>query len=122
MNKNIKNKTPESALTKTGRFLNRNANKIAVLMVMTIMISSIAMASGGITPATDPAETLWVMLTNLISKWVTRLGAVVIFIGGIMFALGWKSDDAEQKSRGISTIIAGAMVTAISALVGTFFQ
>ena len=44
-----------------------------------------------------------------------------MFVGGIMFGLGWKSDDAEQKSRGISTIIAGAIVVAVAALTGTFF-
>ena len=67
------------------------------------------------------AETLWTTLSGLIEKWVTRLGAVVVFIGGIMFALGWKNDDAEGKSRGISTIIAGAIVMALAALTGTFF-
>ena len=44
-----------------------------------------------------------------------------MFVGGVMFGLGWKSDDAEQKSRGISTIVAGAIVTAVAAITGTFF-
>ncbi len=67
------------------------------------------------------AETMWSRLTETITLWVGRLGGVVIFVGGVMFALGWKSEDAEQKSRGISTIIAGAMVVAVSGLTSTFF-
>jgi uncharacterized membrane protein YecN with MAPEG domain len=67
------------------------------------------------------ADTLWTTIADLIKTWVTRLGGVVMFVGGVMFGLGWKSDDAEQKSRGISTIIAGAIVVAVAALTGTFF-
>ena len=54
--------------------------------------------------------------------WVTRLGGVVMFVGGIMFGLGWKSDDAEQKSRGVSTIIGGAIVIAIAQIAAKFFK
>lgn len=39
-----------------------------------------------------------------------------------MDTLGWKSDDAEQKSRGISTIIAGAIVIAVAGMTSQFFN
>ena len=84
-----------------GMMLNKNASRITVF------------ASG--------ADGLWTTISGLVQTWVTRLGGVVMFIGAIMFGLGWKSDDAEQKSRGVSTIIAGAIVTAAAALTGTFF-
>lgn len=100
-------------VTKAKKFINKN---YAVLMVTVLMG---AMMCGTVFGAT--ADTLWTTISGLIQTWVTRLGAVVVFVGGIMFALGWKSDDAEQKSRGISTIIAGAIVMAIAALTGTFF-
>lgn len=67
------------------------------------------------------ADALWQTISGLISTWVKRLGGVVMFVGGVMFGLGWKSDDAEQKSRGISTIIAGAIVIAVAALTSRFF-
>lgn len=104
----------KNKLTKLGSFLNKNASKIMVVtMIATMMFSTIAFGA--------TADTLWSTIATLIEKWVTRLGAVVIFVGGVMFALGWKSDDAEQKSRGISTIIAGAIVMAVAQLTGTFF-
>lgn len=104
---------------KLGRFLNRHMGTIMCVMMVVIMTASVAGAT-----ATSPkkAEDLWTSMTNLIETWVTRMGGVVMFVGGVTFGLGWKSDDAEQKSRGISTLIAGAIVTAVAALAGTFFK
>ena len=96
---------------KIGLFLNRHAVTIACVMMVAVMMCGTAFA----------ADALWQTLANLIKTWATRLGGVVMFVGGIMFGLGWKSDDAEQKSRGISTIIAGAIVIAVAALTGQFF-
>ena len=96
-----------------GVFLNKHAALLACAMLIAVMMCGTVFASG--------ADSLWNTISNLIRTWVTRLGGVVMFVGGIMFGLGWKSDDAEQKSRGISTIIAGAIVIAVAALTGTFF-
>ena len=108
MNKNSQKK---QAL---GLFLNRRAGYIAMcMMIVAAMSASFCFASG--------ADALWNQIANLIQTWVTRLGGVVMFVGGVMFGLGWKSDDANQKSQGISTIIAGAIVVAVAQLTGTFF-
>lgn len=113
--RNLEKKYFSNATTKTqnvGLFLNKHLLKIACVMMISIMMCGMAFAS---------ADVLWNTIANLIQTWVTRLGGVVMFVGGIMFGLGWKSDDAEQKSRGISTLIAGAIVVAVAALTGTFF-
>ena len=104
-------------LVKTGKFLNTHFEIFFILAVLSIGGISAAFAA----PA-NPADTLWSTITDLIGTWVTRLGGVVIFVGAIMFAMGWKSDDADGKSRGVSTIISGAIVTAVSVMVGTFFN
>jgi hypothetical protein len=91
--------------------LDRRTVLIAAVMLCVVAMSGTAFA----------ADALWNTISGLIQTWVTRLGGVVMFVGGIMFGLGWKSDDAEQKSRGISTLIAGAIVIAVAALTGTFF-
>lgn len=105
--------TTNTAAQKVGVFFNKNATMIACMMLAAIMLSGTVFASG--------ANALWSTIATLIQTWVTRLGGVVMFVGGVMFGLGWKSDDAEQKSRGISTLIAGAIVVAVAALTGTFF-
>lgn len=117
MNKKANTVSTTNTMTATtgqrvGMFLNRHAIQIACVMMVAVMMCGMAFAT---------ADALWNTIANLIQTWVTRLGGVVMFVGGIMFGLGWKSDDAEQKSRGISTIIAGAIVVAVAALTGTFF-
>lgn len=96
---------------KVGVFLNKNITTIACVMMAVVMMCGTAFA----------ADALWNTIATLIQTWVTRLGGVVMFVGGIMFGLGWKSDDADQKSRGISTLTAGAIVIAVAALTGQFF-
>lgn len=110
MNKKNLNTTTTKAQS-VGMFLNKHLLQIACVMMIAVMMCGTAFA----------ADSLWNTIAGLIKTWVTRLGGVVMFVGGIMFGLGWKSDDAEQKSRGISTIIAGAIVVAVAALTGTFF-
>jgi len=107
------NGAEKSKVTVLGSFLNKNITVITCLLLMGIMVMSVASASG--------ADALWTTVSGLIQTWVTRLGGVVMFVGGVMFGLGWKSDDAEQKSRGVSTLIAGAIVVAVAALTTTFF-
>lgn len=94
-----------------GKFMNRHANAIAVCALCTIMLAGQVFA----------ADTLWNTISSLIQTWVTRLGGVVMFVGGVMFGLGWKNDDADGKTRGINTIIAGAIVIAVAATTSTFF-
>lgn len=106
-------KVKENKATLVGTFLNKHIAVITCMLLMGIMVMSVASAS--------EADTLWTTMSELIKTWVTRLGGVIMFVGGIMFGLGWKSDDADQKSRGISTIISGAIVIAMAALTSTFF-
>lgn len=103
-------------MNKIGNFLNKHANKIAFVAMVAIMICGTVFAE-----QVDRAEQLWDLLAELLEKWVTRLGAVVALIGGVMFGLGWKNDDPTQKTNGISTFIAGVIVIAVAALTSTFF-
>lgn len=103
----------KSTIQKIGLFLNRNSYIMAVALILCASASTVAFASN--------ADTLWQTIADLLETWVTRLGGVVMFVGGVMFGLGWKNNDAEQKSQGISTIVAGAIVVAVAALTSTFF-
>jgi len=57
---------------------------------------------------------------TFICDWLFKIGGVVALIGGVMFALGWQREDAEGKSRGLMTMMAGFMVIAISQSKGLF--
>lgn len=106
-----------SVANSVSKKINKN---FAVICAVSVMMMALSMVAFGDNTASG-ADALWTNITTLIETWVTRLGGVIIFIGGIMFGLGWKSDDAEQKSRGVSTIIAGAIVFALAELTTTFF-
>ena len=51
---------------------------------------------------------------NFACDWLTKIGGVIALVGGIMFALGWQREDAEGKSRGLMTLMAGFMLVAIA--------
>jgi hypothetical protein len=69
----------------------------------------------------NPAESLWLFVAELLRVWVLRLGGVIIFIGLVMFGLGWKQEDAERKSTGVTTMIAGMIVAAAGGSIMLFF-
>lgn len=109
----MKKKEQKKLSVKFYEFVSRNIATIAVVALCVTMI--------GMTVCGAEADTLWSTLTTVIEKWVKRLGGVIMFVGGIMFGLGWKRDDADGKSTGISTIIAGAIVFAVAELASIFF-
>lgn len=113
---NMEGKKTESRICKIGGFLNKHMGLLTVIVLLGVTLTGIVSAT-----ATSSADTLWQTIAGLVQTWVTRLGGVVMFVGGIMFGLGWKNEDAEQKSRGVSTIISGAIVIAVAALTSTFF-
>lgn len=53
-------------------------------------------------------------------KWIKRVGLLVAFVGGVMFALAIKNNDAEQKQTGLLTMVAGFVVAALCGAVGMF--
>jgi hypothetical protein len=98
-------------VNRVGKWLSNHSQLVAVVLMVTLMASSIAFAT-----AAD-ADSMWNAVMNLIKTWVIRLGLVVVLVGGVMFGLGFKNDDAEQKTRGVNTMIAGGIVTAVAGLV-----
>lgn len=121
-------------LTKLGMFAFKHSAEITAAFMFCLLLSRADITAfaedttenggGGLTTTTasGAADDMWNTITALVTKWIGRLGGAVIFVGGIMFGLGWKSDDAEQKSRGINTIIAGAIVAAMAGLATVFFN
>ena len=59
-------------------------------------------------------------IVNFFIKWFRRIGVLVAFVGGIMFALAIKNNDAEQKQQGLMTLVAGFATAAICVAVSMF--
>lgn len=57
---------------------------------------------------------------NFFVTWIRRVGALVAFVGAIMFALAIKNNDAEQKQNGLLTLVAGFVAAAVCTGVSMF--
>lgn len=68
---------------------------------------------GEITAPTQGADSTFQTVVNFFITWFRRIGAVVALVGGIMFALAIKDNNADQKQTGLMTMIAGFAVVAI---------
>ena len=92
---------------------------ITLIVMLMLTFPSLVFAgedTGGDTGGSTTAD--WDAIIGTVSTWVTRLGGVVLALGGVMFGLGWKNDDADSKTRGLQTMIAGGVVTAMA----TYFK
>lgn len=109
-------------MKKVTAFFRRNKRSLCAicfcLLMVGMMAGNVVHAEG---EAVGGAEELWNTLEEILTTWCARLGGVVIFIGAIMFGLGWKDDDAAAKSRGVQTVISGAIVMAVAGMASLFF-
>lgn len=88
-------------------------------MLFTFVLLMLVMANG--TVFATSADVMWTTVTGEVVKWIQRLGGLLCFYGGIMLGIGQRSDDAERKTQGVNSLIAGGVVIAICGLAGTFF-
>lgn len=100
-------------------FLRLKLNTLYFTVLM--MMAGCPMATNAsTTTTTTSADDKWNTVIDFILPWITRLGGVVILIGAIEFGLGFKDNDADSKTKGMRTIIAGCIVTAVGLSANTF--
>jgi len=80
---------------------------LSMVMLVFLLIPSMVYASAG-------TEKLDNLVEQQIVPWVQKAGFLIAFVGGIMFAAGWRNDDADSKARGINTLISGFMIAGIA--------
>lgn len=92
------------------KFTKKIPQKIATVCsaLLVTMMPTVAFAAEADTSTLDD-------FIEFICSWLKKIGAVVMLVGAVLFALGWQRDDAEGKTRGLQTLMAGAMVVAIGA-------
>ena len=83
-----------------------------------IMAASMAFSMMGITcfaadGGGEGVETFNTVV-EFIVDWVARIGLVVGFIGAVQFALGFKDDSADGKTRGLMCLASGFIVFAVA--------
>lgn len=63
--------------------------------------------------STEGVETFNTVV-QFIVDWVARIGLVIGFIGAVQFALGFKDDSADGKTRGLMCLASGFIVFAVA--------
>lgn len=103
-----------------------NAKRKKIMLTLTTMITVGMMStvtafaddtSGG---GTVDGEAAFNEVIGFFADWIGRIGLVVAFVGGIMFALAIKNDDAEAKTRGLMTLASGFVVFALTLSLNLF--
>lgn len=97
---------------KAQRLLEKYSLPIAFVLLMLVMTNGTVFAAS--------ADVMWTTVIQEVVKWVQRLGGLLCFYGGIMLGIGQRSDDAERKTQGVNSLIAGGIVVAICGISGTF--
>ncbi len=116
----VQSAAPKHPTTVKGFFsaLNAKRKKIAlsittaVTMAMATAVS--AFAEGGGEGGVVDGEAAFSQVVGFFATWIGRIGLVVAFVGGVMFALAIKNDDAEAKTRGLMTLASGFVVFALT--------
>lgn len=109
--------TPNNQLTDE----QREAKRMRSISRITtgIMAATKAMSCMGITCfAADGASSEGVETFNTVVEfivdWVARIGLVIGFIGAVQFAMGFKDDSADGKTRGLMCLASGFIVFAVA--------
>lgn len=86
------------------------------IFVMPLVLACFSTLAVFASSGTD-AEGMINTIIDLLKTWIPRLGGLVIVVGGIQLGLGFKDDNADQKTRGMQCMIGGAIVAAIGTMV-----
>ena len=107
--------------------VNAKRKKIMLTLVTMITMSMMSTVSAFAAPAdsgggggTVDGEAAFNSVIGFFADWIGRIGLVVAFVGGIMFALAIKNDDAEAKTRGLMTLASGFVVFALTLSLNLF--
>ncbi len=106
--------------------LNAKRRKISLsltMMLSTMMLtaaSAFADDTSGGGGGSGEAEAMFDKTIVFFADWIGRVGLVVAFVGAVMFGFSVKSDDPEGKQRGLTTMVAGFIVFAVTKSLNLF--
>lgn len=105
-----------------------NAKRRKLSLTLTMMLSTMMLTaasafaddtSGG-GGGSGEAEAMFDKTIVFFADWIGRVGLVVAFVGAVMFGFSVKSDDPEGKQRGLTTMVAGFIVFAVTKSLNLF--
>mgnify|MGYP000163110295 CR=1 FL=1 len=100
------------AANATGKLMNTKVGKAMFAVPMAISACTITASAEDAT-----AQGMIDGIMGILGPGVIGLGSLVAVVGGIQTGVGFKDDNADGKTRGFQTLIGGAIIAAVGALV-----
>lgn len=94
------------ATNAVGKLMTKRYGKL--LIAVPLAISCLA-----VTVSAATADEMITSIETVLKKWIPKLGGMLVAVGGIQLAIGFKDDDSTGKTRGMQCMVGGAIVAAI---------
>lgn len=101
-----------AASNAAGRAMNTRLGKAALVVPMAISACTITASAEG-----ADAQGMIDAIMGVLGPGVIALGSLVAVVGGIQTGVGFKDDNADGKTRGFQTLIGGAIIAAVGAII-----
>ena len=104
-----------SATNFTGRMMNTRAGRMALAVPLATTMTAARVYAAGEGGADVQGMIDGIM--GVLGPGIIALGSLVAVVGGIQTGVGFKDDNADGKTRGFQTLIGGAIIGAVGALI-----
>lgn len=94
-----------------GKLMTKKSGK--VLVTLPLVLSACTVTAY----AANDADSMLAEIEKILKDWIPKLGMMLVAVGGIQLAIGFKDDDTTGKTRGMQTIVGGAIVIAIAGII-----
>ncbi len=100
------------AIDVTGKLMTTKAGKAMLAVPIAVSVCSVVASA-----ADADAQGMLDEIMKVLGPGVTALGSLVAVVGGIQTGVGFKDDNADGKTRGFQTLIGGAIIAAVGAVI-----
>ena len=96
----------------TGRMMNTKVGRAALVVPLATTLTATRVHAEG-----ADAQGMIDGIMGVLGPGIIALGSLVAVVGGIQTGVGFKDDNADGKTRGFQTLIGGAIIGAVGALI-----
>ena len=96
----------------TGRMMNTKVGRAALVVPLATTLTAARVHAEG-----ADAQGMIDGIMGVLGPGIVALGSLVAVVGGIQTGVGFKDDNADGKTRGFQTLIGGAIIGAVGALI-----
>lgn len=101
-----------AASNAAGRAMNTRLGRAALVLPMAVSACTITASAEG-----ADAQGMIDAIMAVLGPGVIALGSLVAVVGGIQTGVGFKDDNADGKTRGFQTLIGGAIIATVGAII-----